>query len=91
MILYIGHEGDQGGSQGDTTDSSQADVMSPEVQDPPQSVEMAKYGKNTVNRERFAGLNFCGFHPMEFFTGNLSRYLTFKALKTTPLYKACVI
>ena len=37
--------------------------------------------KHTVNGVRFAGLNFCGFHPMKFCTGKLSRCLTFKALK----------
>ena len=31
----------------------------------------------TVNGERFAGLNFRGFHPMKLFTGKLSRCLTF--------------
>ena len=30
----------------------------------------------TVNGERFTGLNFCGFHPMKFFTGKLSWWLT---------------
>ena len=32
---------------------------------------------DTVNGERFAGLNFCGFHPMKLFTGKLSQCLTF--------------
>ena len=44
--------------------------------------------KCTVNGERFAGLNFCRFHPMKFFTGKLSRCLTFA---TTPLYEASII
>ena len=37
--------------------------------------------KSTINGERFAGLNFCGFHPMEFFTEKLLWCLTFKTLK----------
>ena len=39
--------------------------------------------KYTVNGEVLAGLNFDfrRFHPMELFTGKLSRCLTFKALK----------
>ena len=36
---------------------------------------------NTVNGERFAGLNFRGFYPMKFFTGKLLWYLTFTTLK----------
>ena len=36
---------------------------------------------DTVNGERFAGLNFCGFHPMKFFMRKLSRFLTFTTLK----------
>ena len=36
---------------------------------------------STVNRERFTGLNFCGFHPLKFFMGKLSWCLTFKTLK----------
>ena len=35
----------------------------------------------TVNGERFAGLNFRGFHPMKFFTGKLSWCLMFTTLK----------
>ena len=34
-----------------------------------------------MNGERFAGLNFCGFHPMKSLTGKLSRCLTFKTFK----------
>ena len=39
------------------------------------------YTNDTINVERFAGLNFCGFHPMKFFMENLLRCLTFKVLK----------
>ena len=33
-------------------------------------------GSQTVNGERFPGVNFHGFHPMKFVTGNLSWCLT---------------
>ena len=33
---------------------------------------------DAVNVERFAGLNFYGFHPMKFFIRKLSQCLTFK-------------
>ena len=42
---------------------------------------------NIVNRERFAGLNFCGFHPMKFFMGILLRCLM---LNNAILYRKVV-
>ena len=41
----------------------------------------------TVNGERFAGVNFCGFHPMKFFIGKLLQALHLKHLKAL-LYEA---
>ena len=41
---------------------------------------MEQYSKYTVNGERFAGLNFCGFNPTEVFTEILSRFLSQKCL-----------
>ena len=38
------------------------------------------YDKSTVNEERFAGLHFRGLHPMKFFHGKLSWFLTFEVL-----------
>ena len=40
---------------------------------------------STVNKERFAGLNFCGFHPMKFSQENFCSALY---LQMT-LYEAC--
>ena len=45
----------------------------------------------TINGERFAGLKFCGFHPIKFFMGKLSRCLTFKALKQCHYKKFAII
>ena len=39
----------------------------------------------TVNGERFAGLNFRGFHPMKFFTGKTFVMLTLKQSHYTML------
>ena len=42
-----------------------------------ESLEAGGFTVSTVNGERFAGLNFRGFHPMKLFTGKLSWCLTF--------------
>ena len=44
----------------------------------------------TINVERFVGLDFCGFNPMEFSAKNFHGVLHLKYLKT-PLYKACIL
>ena len=44
-------------------------------------VVIVTFEECSVNRERFTGLNFHGFHPMKFFTGKLSQCLMLNALK----------
>ena len=44
-------------------------------------IDLAVIQDNTVNKERFAGLNFHGFYPMKLFTVKLSWCITFKAVK----------
>ena len=41
---------------------------------------MAERKLNTVNGERFAGLNFHGFNPTEVFVAILSHFLSYKCL-----------
>ena len=44
----------------------------------------------TVNGERFAGLNFRGFHPMSFSQKNFRGALRLHTY-IMPLYEACII
>ena len=45
----------------------------------------------TVNRERFTGLNFHGFHPMKFFTGNFCCALHLKYLNNAIIWNLVYI